>query len=90
MVISEAFMETEAVKIMSGCKPCHHYHHWQKSLFLTIAFLKKFCQIYLQIDHSVSISLDFVTVFLSTKVITLASSAQYEGPSLCICLPMTG
>jgi hypothetical protein len=56
----------------------HQHHHRQNSPFLAIAFLRRFCQTCLELDHSDFTSLDFATVmFLQSKVICLMPDSLF-------------
>jgi hypothetical protein len=55
------------------------------AFFQTIAFLRKFSEIYLELGHLTFTSLDFTTIILlHGKVISLVSNPQRGGRGLCI------
>jgi hypothetical protein len=65
----------------------HHLHHWQNSPFRAIAFLIRFCQLcsFLGITSSGIHLFGFRNnIFLQSKVVSIASNPQPEGPGLCI------
>jgi hypothetical protein len=58
------------------------------AFFLAVAFLRRFCEICLELGHPVFISFYFKTIlFLSQKVISLAFNPKPGGPGLWICVP---
>jgi hypothetical protein len=59
----------------------------QNRPFWAVAFLRRLCQTYRDLDHLVFTE-DFSTViFLQSKVVILASNPQPGGPGLCIYVP---
>jgi hypothetical protein len=49
-----------------------HHHLWHNSPFGAITVIGKFCQVCLELGHPVFISLNFTTIVLQSRVISLA------------------
>jgi hypothetical protein len=65
----------------------HHYHHWRNSPIWIIPFLRRFCQIWVELDHPVFTSSDFAKIFFKEKFLSPASNPQPGGPHPCIYVP---
>jgi hypothetical protein len=77
-----------AAKAVQYIGVCVYNYLWQNRPFQAMAFLRRFCQTCLELDHSAFASLDFAAViFLQSKVTSLASLPQPGGPGLFIYIP---
>jgi hypothetical protein len=87
MLIETEIHKIEQVKLLLWWGS-HHHHHRQYRLSWATAFLRRFCHICLESDHTVFSSLDFATViFLQSKDVSLASSPQPGEQYPCIYVP---
>jgi hypothetical protein len=91
---------THNTVIISSIEKKHHHHQGQNSRSGATGFLRRFCQICLELDHQIFTSLAF-TFFLfcreserererEREVVSLASTPpphQPGGPGLCIYVP---